>query len=141
MKNKQGENVREAFQSTFKYDRAPENLWTDNGTEFYNKHVKDLLGKNKITLYSTENEEKSGVVEKWNRTIKNKMWKLYVVVLRNGHAQEREPKECNKRSTVSENKSKSSLFNRGLYNWRRRWDQGNSPTITDHFTVTLDRPH
>ena len=41
------------------------------GSEFYNKHVKDLLAKNKIKLYSTENEEKSSVVERWNRTSKN----------------------------------------------------------------------
>ena len=34
-------------------------LWTDKGKEYYNKHVKELLDKNKITLYSTENEEKS----------------------------------------------------------------------------------
>ena len=54
-------------------------LWTDKGTEFYNKHVKDLLAKNKITLYSTEKEEKSSVVERWNRTIKNKMWKQFTI--------------------------------------------------------------
>ena len=38
--------------------------------EFYNKDVKDL-----IELYSTENEEKSSVVERWIRTMKEKMWK------------------------------------------------------------------
>ena len=41
--------------------------------------MKDLLAKNKITLYSTENEEKSSVVERWNRTIKNKMWKQFTI--------------------------------------------------------------
>ena len=41
--------------------------------------MKDLLGKNKITLYSTGNEEKSSVVKRWNRTIKNKMWKKFTV--------------------------------------------------------------
>ena len=54
-------------------------MWTDKGSGFYNKHVKDLLAKNKITLYSTENEEKSSVVERWNRTIKNKMRKQFTV--------------------------------------------------------------
>ena len=79
LKNKQEDTVTEAFQSIFKDGRKPEYLWTDKGTEFYNKHKKDLLGKNKITLYSTENEEKSLVVERWNRTIKNKMWKQFTV--------------------------------------------------------------
>ena len=75
MKNKQAETVRDAQQIIFKDGRKPSFLCTDKGTGFYNKHVKDRLGKNKITLYSTEDEEKSGVVERWNRTIKRKMWK------------------------------------------------------------------
>ena len=43
----------------------------------FNKHVKDLLDKHNIKLYSTENEEKSSVVERWNRTMKEKMWKQF----------------------------------------------------------------
>ena len=30
-----------------------------------------------MMLYSTENEEKSSVVESWNRTMKNIMWKYF----------------------------------------------------------------
>ena len=30
-----------------------------------------------MTLYSTENEEKSSIVERWNRTMKNIMWKYF----------------------------------------------------------------
>ena len=79
LKNKRGETVKEAFQSIFKNGRKTEYLWTDKGSEFYNKHVKNLLAKNKIKLYSTENEEKSSVVERWNRTIQNKMWKQFTI--------------------------------------------------------------
>ena len=39
--------------------------------------MKELLAKTKIALYSTENEENSSEVERWNRTIKNKMWKQF----------------------------------------------------------------
>ena len=39
--------------------------------------MKALLDKHNIKLYSTENEEKSSVVERWNRTMKNKMWKQF----------------------------------------------------------------
>ena len=46
---------------------------TDKGQEFYNKHVKELG----VELYSTENEEKSSVVERWNRTMKEKMFKYF----------------------------------------------------------------
>ena len=41
--------------------------------------MKELLEKNGITLYSTENEEKSSVRERWNCTIKTKMWKEFTV--------------------------------------------------------------
>ena len=45
--------------------------------EFYNKDLKQLLDKNDVKLYSTENEEKSSVVERWSRTMKHKMWKMF----------------------------------------------------------------
>ena len=77
LKDKKGETVTEAFKSIFKDSRKPEFLWTDKGSEFYNKNVKELLETNGVKLYSTMNEEKSSVVERWNRTIKNKMWKQF----------------------------------------------------------------
>ena len=45
LKNKKGETVAEAFESIFKKGnrRQPKMLWTDKGSEFYNKHMKDLL--------------------------------------------------------------------------------------------------
>ena len=79
LKDKKGESVTEAFKTIFKEGRKPQYLWVDKGKEFYNKHVKDLLEKNGIQIYSTENEEKSSVVERWNRTIKSKMWKQFTV--------------------------------------------------------------
>ncbi|XP_065650259.1 uncharacterized protein LOC136078415 [Hydra vulgaris] len=39
----------------------------------FNKHVKAL----DVELYSTKNEEKSCVVERWNRTMKDKMFKYF----------------------------------------------------------------
>ena len=41
--------------------------------------MKDLLDKYNIKIYSTENQEKSSVVERWNRTIKNNMWKQFTI--------------------------------------------------------------
>ena len=71
LKDKKGETVAKALKTIFK-ERKPEKLWTDKGKEFYNKNVKDL-----VELYSTENEEKSSIVERWIRTIKEKMWKYF----------------------------------------------------------------
>ena len=71
LKDKTGKSVASALETIFK-DRKPEKMWVDKGKEFYNKHVKDL-----VKLYSTENEEKSSVVERWIRTMKEKMWKYF----------------------------------------------------------------
>ena len=72
VKNKYGETIAEAFKTILK-ERQPDKLWVDKGTEFYNKHVKALFPN----MYSTENEEKSSVVERWNRTMKEKMFKYF----------------------------------------------------------------
>ena len=71
IKNKSGESVAEAFKQID--NRHPQKLWVDKGKEFYNKHVKELFKD----IYSTENEEKSSVVERWNRTMKEKMFKYF----------------------------------------------------------------
>jgi len=74
LEDKTGKSVADALKNIFKKSkREPEKLWTDKGREFYNKHVKELG----VELYSTENEEKSSVVERWNRTMKEKMFKYF----------------------------------------------------------------
>ena len=77
LQNKKGETVAAAFEKIFKLGRQPRLLWTDKGKEFYNKNVNQLLSRKNIKLYSTENEEKSSVAERFNRTIKQKMWKMF----------------------------------------------------------------
>lgn len=72
LKSKTGVEVARAFNKIFK-ERKPEKLWVDKGKEFYNKYVRVL----RVELYSTENEEKSCVVERWNRTMKEKMFKYF----------------------------------------------------------------
>ena len=47
-------------------------MWVDKGCEFYDKDV-----RKQVELYSTENEEKSCVIERFNRTIKKKMFKYF----------------------------------------------------------------
>ena len=76
IKTKTGLAVSTALKTVFK-EATPAMLWTDKGKEFYNKTVAELLKKHNIKLYSTENEEKASVVERWNRTIKTSMWKYF----------------------------------------------------------------
>ena len=68
-----------AFQELFTTANAsPSRLWTDKDTEFDNQQLKRVLTANNVTLYCTENEEKSSVtVLRWNRTMKNIMWKYF----------------------------------------------------------------
>ena len=73
LKDKSGKSVAVAFKRIFNEGRKPAKLWVDKGKEFYNKDVKSLG----VELYSTENEEKSCVVERWNRTMKEKMFKYF----------------------------------------------------------------
>ena len=70
LKDKKGETVTVAFKTIFKEGRKPQYLWTDKGKEYYDKNMRELLERNDITIYSTENEEKSSVCERWNLTIK-----------------------------------------------------------------------
>ena len=79
LKDKKTETVSKAFGDVFKSKRKPKMLWTDKGSEFISKHFKEFLKREGITLYHTENEEKSSVVERWNKTIKNRMWKMFTV--------------------------------------------------------------
>ena len=77
LKTKTGQEVMKAFQSLWKTQKPPQKLWTENSKEFYNKSMKKLLEKNNVQLYSTENEDKSTIVKRWNRTIKRNMWKYF----------------------------------------------------------------
>ena len=71
LKSKTGLDVANALEKIFK-ERKPDKLWVDFGSEFYNKEVQKL-----VTLYSMENDEKSSVGERWNRTMKDKMFKYF----------------------------------------------------------------
>ena len=59
LKSKTGVDVANALNKIFRERRCMK-MWVDKGKEFYDKHVK-ALG---VQLYSTENEEKSCVVER-----------------------------------------------------------------------------
>ena len=70
-KRKTGQEVANAFSRILKECRSSK-MWVDRGREFYNKDVQKL-----VELYSTENEEKSCMIERFNRTIKEKMFKYF----------------------------------------------------------------
>jgi len=49
------------------------------GKEFYNADVQKILKKHDINHYSTYSTLKASVVERFNRTLKNDMWKMFTL--------------------------------------------------------------
>lgn len=78
LKNKTGKEVTKAMKSILDSLGHPiVNLHVDNGKEFYNKSMKSMLEKRNINLYSTFSTKKAAICERFNRTLKNKMWKRF----------------------------------------------------------------
>ena len=79
LKDKSTKNVCDAFShilSTSK--RKPDKLRTDKGKEFVNKEFKNLLKERGIVFFTSQNEDiKCPVVERFNRTLKNKMFRYF----------------------------------------------------------------
>ena len=79
LKDKKGETVTEAFKTIFKKARKPQYLWTDKGKEYYNKHMKERLEKNGITLYSPRMRNNLVFVKDGTVQLKPKRWKQFTV--------------------------------------------------------------
>ena len=64
-------------------NHKPNKIWVDKGNEFYNRSMKSLLENNVIEMYSTYNERKSIVTERFIRTLKNKIHKYMTSISKN----------------------------------------------------------
>ena len=75
LKDKKGISIVKAFQIILKQsNRKPNKIWVDKGSEFYNAYFKKWLRDNDIVMYSTYNEAKSVVAERFIRTLKGKIY-------------------------------------------------------------------
>jgi len=79
LKNKTGKEITSAMKHILDQGRVPKLLQSDLGTEFYNAEFKKLMDKHNIKHYSTYSNLKASVVERFNRTLKNIMWKRFTV--------------------------------------------------------------
>ena len=76
LKDKKGISIVNAFNKIIKQsNRKPNKIWVDQGGEFYNHVFKKWLSEYNIIMYSTFNEGKSVVAERFIRTLKNKLYK------------------------------------------------------------------
>ena len=82
--SKKGVSIVTAFQSILKRSkRKPNKIWVDKGSEFYNAYVEKWLRNNDIVMYSTNNEIKSVVAERFIRTLKSKIYKYMTSISKN----------------------------------------------------------
>lgn len=77
IKDKRGKSLVSALKIIFKTQRSPLKIQTDKGTEFTNRIFQTFLKEKDIEFFTTENETKASVVERFNRTLKEKMWKYF----------------------------------------------------------------
>jgi hypothetical protein len=76
--NKSAAVVLNAFRSVIEQShRKPKKIWVDEGKEFYNKLMDAYIKKEGIIRYSTYGEHKSMFVERFNRTLKGRMWRRF----------------------------------------------------------------
>ena len=76
LKDKKGISFTNGFNKIIKQSgRKPNKIWVDQGSEFYNHAFKRWLSRNNIIMYSTYNEGKSVVAERFIGTLKNKLYK------------------------------------------------------------------
>ena len=76
LKDKKGISIVNAFNKIIKQSKSkPNKIWVDQGGEFYNNVFEKWLSDNDINMYSTYNEGKSVVAERFIRTLKNKLYK------------------------------------------------------------------
>ena len=83
LKDKKGTSIINAFQKIISEGRKPNKRWIDQGSEFYNDSLKDFLKINNTKMYSTQNEGKSVVAERFIRTLKNKIFKHMTAISKN----------------------------------------------------------
>ena len=77
LKSKMGKAVTAAFESILRRSggRRSRQLQTDKGKEFYNATFAKMLDRYGIRHFSTQGDAKASVVERFNRTLKGRMYR------------------------------------------------------------------
>ena len=126
LKDKTGPSIVKAFTSIFKTQK-PRKLRTDKGKEFLNKPFQDFLKKHGIIFFTSNNETKCAFVERFNRTLQQKMWRYftatsnqrYIDVLQNMVDSYNDTKHSTTRLAPSEiNVMNAESIWRKVYNYR-----------------------
>ena len=79
LKNKSATELVAALERLWKRlgTRHPEKVHTDSGGEFYNSKVQAFFKKQGVHHFSTHGDPHGSVVERWNGTLKTKMFRYF----------------------------------------------------------------
>ena len=79
LKTKSGPALLEALKLLLEksHPRKPNRMQTDKGKEFMNALVQDFLKENAIHHFTSESDQKAAMVERFNRTLKTRMWRYF----------------------------------------------------------------
>ena len=84
LKDKKGITITNAFRKTLDESNRKQNkIWVDKRSVFYNRTMKSWLQDSDIEIYSTYNEEKFGIAERFIRTLKNKIYEYMSSISKN----------------------------------------------------------
>ena len=73
-----GREVSQAFEKILADGYKPNMVQSDKGTELVNSTFQSMLKQHDIKFYTSENEDiKAAVVERFNRTLKTKMYRYF----------------------------------------------------------------
>ena len=76
MKRKSAKSIM-AVMTPFLRNNTPQKMEFDQGTEFYNQLFLKLLKKHKIKYFSVYSDRKCAIVERFNRTLKTRMYRSF----------------------------------------------------------------
>ena len=84
LKDKKGITITNAFRKTLDESNRKQNkIWVDKRSVFYNRTMKSWLQDSDIEIYSTYNEDKFGIAERFIRTLKNKIYEYMSSISKN----------------------------------------------------------
>ena len=117
-KDKKFKTVLNAFTKRVnESNNKPFKLWIDQGRNFYNKLMQEWLGNNNISMYSTTNEGKSVITERFIKPLKSKILKSM---------------------TANNSKSYLAYLNKLVYKYNNTYHHyiNRKPIIADYSTLT-----
>ena len=84
LKDQKEVSIVNAFQKILDSSKRKRNkIWVDQGSEYCNNVFKKFLKDDDISMYSTYNEGKSVVAERFTRNLKNKIYKHMTAISKN----------------------------------------------------------